>query len=72
MLDGEIYQIVEYKYKPQKQTGFFTRVYKALDKGWKGLLSFIVALLHIWPVIILIATGWYIYIRYEKKKNNLK
>ena len=63
-----IYQYLEYKYKPQKETNFFSRLYKALDNGWKGLLSFIIGLMHIWPLVLLIVAGLVIYYRYTKKK----
>lgn len=67
-----IYQYLEYKYKPKQVSNFFTRFYKALDKGWKGLLSFIIGLFHIWPVILFIAAGLWLYIRLRKKNKSGK
>ena len=68
----KIHQVLEYKYKPRKEINFFTRSYKALYNGWKGLLSFLIGLMHIWPIILLVAGGLVLYFRTGKrKKNNL-
>ena len=64
------YQQLEYKYVPDKETGFFTRLIKALDKGWKGLLSFIIGLFYIWPMFLLLTVGYFSYKVYRRKKTN--
>ncbi len=67
-----IYQQLEFKYKPDKETRFFTRLYRGLDKGWKGLLAFIVALVHIWPLIIAGIIVWILLVYFKKKKQSKK
>lgn len=64
----EMYQVLEYKYKPKTEVNFFSRFYKALDKGWKGLLSFIIGIVHIWPLLLLVTVGLIIYFRLEKRR----
>lgn len=66
-----IYQTLQYKYQPKKENGFFTRVYKGLDKGWSGFLSFIVGLAYIWP-LYLIGFFAYLIIRQIRKKRRAK
>ena len=63
-----LYQQLEYKYRPEKETRFFTRLYRALDKGWRGLLTFIIAIIHIWPLIVAIGIAWILLVRYRKRK----
>lgn len=67
-----VYQYLEYKYKPSKESNFFTKSYKALDKGWKGLLAFIVALIHIWPVLLGGGIVLIIFMRRKKFKTKSK
>jgi hypothetical protein len=63
-----IYQQAQYKYRPEHRTDFFERFYKGLDKGWKGLLSFIIGLAHIWPLLLAMGIAAYFIIRYLKKE----
>lgn len=67
-----IYQKLSYKYKPGKASNFFSRLYKALDKGWKGLLSVIIALFHIWPILLIVAIGLFFFFRQERKMKKEK
>ncbi len=64
-----ITQNFEYKYEPEKEKNFFQRLFKSLDKGWKGFIVFLLFLFRIWPVILIgLATFYYIRRIRRKKK----
>jgi len=67
----QITQKLDYKYEPVKEKSFFQRLFKSLDKGWKGFVSFLLFLFRIWP-LILIGFIVYYYIRKIRKKKKLK
>ena len=66
-----ITQKIEYKYESIKGDGFFQRLFKSLDKGWKGFVSFILFLFRIWPLILIGIVAFY-YIRKIISKRKLK
>lgn len=64
-----ITQYYDYKYEPEKEKNFFQRLFKSLDKGWKGFIVFLLFLFRLWPLILIgIATFYYIRKRRIKKK----
>ena len=63
-----VYQELEYKYQPDKKVSFFSKFYKGLDKGWKGLLSFVIALAHIWPILLIMGVILFFVLRSIKKE----
>lgn len=70
----QITQELEYKYEPVKEKNFFQRLWKSLDKGWKGFITFLLFLFRIWPVILIgLAIFYYIRrIRRKKRKTTKK
>lgn len=70
----QITQELEYKYEPVKEKSFFQRLWKSIDKGWKGFIAFLLFLFRIWPVILIgIAIFYYIRkIRQKKRKTTKK
>ncbi|MBI9052741.1 MAG: DUF4349 domain-containing protein [Bacteroidales bacterium] len=66
----QITQKIDYKYEPVKEKSFFQRLFKSLDKGWKGFVSFLIFLFRIWP-IILIGFAIFFYIRKIRRKKKL-
>jgi len=66
-----IVQELEYKYQPEKEKSFFQRLWKSLDRGWKGLIIFVLFLFRIWPVI-LIGVAIFLYIRKIRKNRKKK
>lgn len=66
----QITQNFEYKYEPEKEKNFFQRLFKSLDKGWKGLIVFLLFLFRIWPVIIIGVFTFY-YIRKIRRKKKM-
>lgn len=66
-----IVQNMDYKYEPVKEKSFWQRLFKSIDKGWKGFIVFLLMLFRIWPLII-VGLGVFYYIRRvnrNKKKN---
>ena len=49
-------------------SGFFGKVFKALSTGWTILLDFLIAVLALWPFIILGAGVWFFIRRYRNKQ----
>ncbi len=39
--------------------GFFTRLFDALRVGWYGVLDLLIALMHVWPLWLIVAIGLY-------------
>ena len=65
-----ITQNYEYKYEPEKEKNFFQRLFKSLDKGWKGFIVFVLFLFRIWPVILIGVFTFY-YIRSIRRKKKM-
>ncbi len=52
------------------EEGFFSQIWNGLKAGWNGLISFVIILVHIWPLIlVLVVAGYFIIKRRMKKKN---
>ena len=66
-----IIQDLEFKYQPEKEKNFFQRLFKSLDRGWKGFITFLLFLFRIWPLLIISLITFY-YIRKVRKKRKLK
>ncbi len=66
-----ITQNYEYKYEPEKEKNFFQRLFKSLDKGWKGFIVFVLFLFRIWPVILIGVFTFYYIRRIRRKKKML-
>jgi len=48
--------------------GFGSRIGDGFRNGWTNLLSFLVGLVNIWPFLILIGGGGWIFMRWRKKR----
>lgn len=62
-----IYQNLDYSGAISKKPGFFNKIGEALSYGWKGILSFIVALFYLWPVWLVGAAVIYFWRRRRNK-----
>jgi hypothetical protein len=51
--------------------GFFHKIGEALQGGWQGFLGFLIALIYIWP-LLLIGVGLFIFFRRRIKKRRAK
>ncbi|MFC2103888.1 DUF4349 domain-containing protein [Bacteroidota bacterium] len=67
----QVTQILDYKYEPAREKGFFQKLFKSLDKGWKGFLVFLLFLFRLWPLFVIGFLVLY-YIRYVRKKKKIK
>ncbi len=66
------YEVLPYVYDSSNRKGFGARILNALDNGWQGFLSFLVSLTTLWPFVILIISGIYLFRkligRWKRKK----
>lgn len=66
---AETHTLVAYEsetlsYKP----GFGEKAIKGLSNGWSAICSFVLVLINIWPLLLIIAVGAIIFIRYKRRK----
>ncbi|MBL3658268.1 DUF4349 domain-containing protein [Fulvivirga sediminis] len=57
----KFYEIIPYEASEYKEDGFGTKLLKAFKSGWEGLLSFLVALAVIWPFILVLVSGIFLF-----------
>lgn len=63
-----IYQKLDYS--PEPELGFFSKIKEAFVNGWRGLISFFVGLVSIWPFAIIFSViVFYIIKRWRNRKN---
>lgn len=65
------YEMLPYVYDSSNRKGFGARIRRALDSGWQGFLSFLVVLTAIWPFLMLVIAGVFIYRKLKQKKNEV-
>lgn len=68
-LSINVFQEKEYVFKQSKEDGFFERLKKALDNGWRAIVTFLLMLINVWPFLILIVIGVLIFKRYKSRIN---
>jgi hypothetical protein len=47
--------------------GFATKFVQALRHGWDNLLVFLIALVNVWPFVLLTTAAIYTFVRYRKR-----
>ncbi len=63
-----IYQKLDYS--PEPELGFFSKITEAFVNGWRGLISFFVGLVSIWPFAIIFSViVFYTIKRWRNRKN---
>lgn len=67
-IELSFYEELPYVYDGPKRKGFGARILNSLDSGWQGLLSFIVGITTLWPFLVMIAAGIFIYKKARKPK----
>lgn len=55
------YEVLPYVYDSSNRKGFGARILRALSSGWHGFLSFIVGVLTLWPFVLLLIGGIYLF-----------
>ncbi|WP_298422180.1 DUF4349 domain-containing protein [uncultured Kordia sp.] len=65
----EIYETITYKEEPVAyKKGFLAKAKEGLSEGWNFIQILVIALFHIWPIILLSAIGIFFYKRWKKAK----
>ena len=54
-LNVELYQKIDYVYKPQRKDSFIERVKSGLNTGWRIVVEVVLFLINIWSVILILA-----------------
>lgn len=60
-----IYQEIKSSLNPDD--GFFSKIWKAIKGGWKGLQLLIVGLLYLWPLLLGLGIGTYFLMKFLKR-----
>jgi len=55
------YELLPYSYASSKRKGFGARLLSSLDNGWQVFLSFLVWFASLWPFLLLITVGVYLF-----------
>ncbi len=59
--------IENYKNTKEYEPGFFAQVAEAIYTGWYFLKTVVVAIINIWPIILIGILGWFIFRRHLRK-----
>jgi len=71
-LTVELYQEIDYVYKPAPQDSFIERVKLGLNTGWKIVVEIVVFLIHIWSILLLLIVAFFFVRRHLKKQKKQK
>ncbi len=66
-LTVSFYEQLPYVYDSSGRKGFLARILSALDGGWQGFLTFLVAVFSLWPFIIIAVFGIFLIRKYRNK-----
>ena len=47
--------------------GFASKFVHSLKNGWDNLLTFLIAMVNVWPFLMLMGVGTFLYLRYKRK-----
>lgn len=61
------YEVLPYVYDSSPRKGFGQRILSALNSGWQGFLSFLVALTTLWPFVVSLVAGLFLFRNVRKK-----
>ena len=59
--------IENYKNTKEYEPSFISQVGEGLNTGWNALVKIFIALINIWPLLVLAVIGWFVFKRYTKK-----
>ncbi|RPH33235.1 MAG: DUF4349 domain-containing protein [Bacteroidales bacterium] len=66
-----VYETLEYKYIAEKLPSFFQQLKKSISAGWRGVVTFFLFLIKLWPLWLIGAAGWFgwkYFIRHQQQK----
>ena len=66
------YEILPYAYGSSQREGFGARILSSLDDGWQGFLSFLAAMISLWPFLILTFLGVYLFMKLRNRSKPKK
>lgn len=55
-------------FTPQPQIGFISRLGESLVQGWRGMVTFIVELVSMWPLLAVLSAGIWLLARWRKQR----
>ena len=61
-LNVNYYQLIDSDF------GFSSKFIASFSNGWENLLSFLIGIMNLWPFVLLISGGIWLFIRWRKKK----
>jgi len=66
----DIYQNLDYTVPPTERRGFWSKMGRAFESGWNGILNAIVFLGYLWPLLLLLmALGWFWMTRRKRRSS---
>jgi len=68
----ELYQQVDYVYKPKPKDSFFERVKSSVSTGWDMIVNFVLFLISIWSVLLVLILAFFFIRRKIKKRKQRK
>lgn len=66
-----VYETLEYHYIAEKIPSFFQQLKKSLSTGWRGIITFFLFLIKLWPLWFIAASGWFVWkyiMKYRQRK----
>ncbi len=66
-----VYETLEYKYVAEKLPSFFQQLKKSIGAGWRGVVTFFLFLVRLWPLWLIGAAGWFgwkFFVNYRKQR----
>lgn len=67
-----LYQKIDFKYEPEKPKPFTERFKQALTLGWRGVVTFMLIVIGLWPIWLLGAAVWTSIIYFKRRKKRMK
>jgi PBP1b-binding outer membrane lipoprotein LpoB len=67
-----LYQKIDFKYEPERPKPFTERFKQALTLGWRGVVTFMLIVIGLWPIWLLGAAVWTGIIYFKRRKKRMK
>ncbi len=66
-LQVSFYEVLPYTYEGSSRKGFGARILEALDNGWQGFLTFLVAVATLWPFALILGASIWAFRRVKRR-----
>jgi PBP1b-binding outer membrane lipoprotein LpoB len=67
-----LYQKIDFKYEPEKPKPFTERFKQAITLGWRGVVTFMLIVIGLWPIWLVGAAVWASIIYFKRRKKRMK